>query len=83
MNREHDRYISPLPGSDGRYMSINIIARRARALNRERRYSQQTDDSMWDPLEIALGEYAIQKIKYDMKSNPGDENTEDFRSLDT
>lgn len=84
MRRSHDSHLNMLPEMDGRYMTINIVARRARVLNRQNRGQQNFDESaMFDPLEIALGEYKINKLKFDLSSKMEEDHVEDYRSMDS
>jgi|JI81BgreenRNA_FD_contig_21_12271599_length_337_multi_2_in_0_out_0_1 DNA-directed RNA polymerase subunit K/omega len=81
MARLKDKDIQNLPSGDGRYMMINITARRARQLNRERSHGQ-FDESMFDALDIALTEYRNGKIHFDLESVAPGTVPEDYRTAD-
>ncbi|CAN5438400.1 hypothetical protein BH09SUM1_BH09SUM1_32720 [soil metagenome] len=45
-----------LPEGDGKYMKVNIVARRARDINKQKMSSLYEDDSP-DPMDVALMEF--------------------------
>lgn len=67
------------PG-DGRYMTINIIARRAREINKERSSNRFYDEDLPDPLDVASNEHKNELLDWEFRTHlvgTGD----DFRSV--
>ncbi len=81
MPRAREKDIQPLPESDGRYMLINIAARRARQLNRNHS-SGQFDEAMFDALDVALDEYKKSKLRFNLEAVAPGTAPEDFRTAD-
>ena len=64
---------------DGRYMIVNIVARRARDINKKLFQSTLPEESVKDPLDMALTEYHENLLQWEFRDQvdgPGD----DFRS---
>jgi len=64
---------------DGLYMVVNIIARRAREINKSKTASTIYDDSAPDPLDVAMNEYKNGLLEWEFRHHlvgTGD----DFRS---
>lgn len=56
----------PLPDGDGTYMVVNLVARRARDINRKRA-SQGIEEAGVDPMDIALNEYENGLLDYEFR----------------
>lgn len=56
-----------LPDGDGAYMRINMIARRAREINKQRHNSDIYDDNQPDPVDMAINEYENGMLKYEFR----------------
>lgn len=74
-----DARIDGLPEGDGIYMMINIVARRARDVNRSR-VQVLYDDTQPDPTDVALNEYKNGLLSWEFHENLIG-NGEDFRSV--
>ncbi len=64
---------------DGKYIIVNIIARRAREINKQRSTSMY-DENLPDPLDVAAQEYKDSLLKWEFRHHlvgTGD----DFRSI--
>lgn len=68
-----------LPDGDGIYMTVNIIARRARELNRRRANTGLYEEEMPDPLDVALNEYENDMLEYEFRHHLTG-GGEDYRS---
>ena len=68
-----------LPEGDGRYMMINIVARRAREINKQRGHSDIYDDVSPDPTDVALNEYNNNMLDFEFRHHLTGVS-EDFRS---
>jgi DNA-directed RNA polymerase subunit K/omega len=80
MSRRHDTDLHQLPDPDGRYMLINILARRARSLNNQRTSPQSDDAAMFDPIEVARSEYRAGRLNFKIRQPGSTEAVVDFRS---
>ena len=67
-----------LPESDGPYMTINIIARRAREINKQRA-NELYDENQPDPVDVAKNEYDNDLLNYEFRHHLTGTG-EDFRS---
>ena len=67
-----------LPDGDGRYMMVNIVARRARDINKGR-VATMFDDDAPDPLDVALNEYKNNLLGYEFRHHLVGQG-EDYRS---
>lgn len=67
-----------LPEGDGRYMKINILARRAREINRQRD-KDLYDDNAPDPVDVAAQEYDHAMLDFEFRHHLTG-STEDYRS---
>jgi len=67
-----------LPECDGYYMMINIIARRARDINKQRNMRKMYDEDLADPLDVALNEYENGLLSWDFRKD--EQGLEDYRS---
>lgn len=68
-----------LPEGDGAYMMVNIIARRAREINKTRAHSGLYDDSLPEPVDVAANEFKNNLLTFEFRHHlvgTGD----DFRS---
>lgn len=68
-----------LPDGDGRYMLINIVARRAREINKARSHSDLYDDVSAEPVDVALNEYQHNMLEFEFRHHLTG-SSEDFRS---
>lgn len=57
-----------LPEGDGRYMIVNIVARRARVINREKLNTMYEQNSP-DPLDVAMNEYKNNLLEFEFRSH--------------
>lgn len=67
-----------LPDGDGPYMVVNLVARRARDINKAHA-SRIYDEDLPDPLDVALNEYKNHLLEFEFRhhlTGTGD----DFRS---
>jgi DNA-directed RNA polymerase subunit K/omega len=74
-NQEYVRF-----EGDGPYMTVNIIARRAREINKERMGSRFYDEDIPDPMDVANNEETNGLLEWEFRSHlvgTGD----DFRSV--
>lgn len=65
---------------DGWYMTVNVIARRAREINKERSSSRFYDEEAPDPLDVAANEFENKLLEWEFRTHlvgTGD----DFRSV--
>ena len=67
-----------LPEGDGTYMKINIIARRAREINKQRG-NDFFDDSAPDPVDVAALEYTQGLLEFEFRHHLTGQG-EDYRS---
>ncbi len=68
-------------GSDGSYMIVNIIARRAREINKQRANTSFYDDNQPDPLDVAANEYDNDLLEWEFRQHLVGTG-EDFRAAD-
>ncbi len=68
-----------LPAGDGLYMAINILARRARELNRRRANTGLYDEEMPDPVDVAVNEYQNDLLEFEFRHHLTGSG-EDYRS---
>lgn len=52
-----------VPDTDGKYLKINVIARRAKALARSGKATIPYAEGNFDPIEVALEEYTKKKLQ--------------------
>lgn len=55
-----------LPDGDGIYMTINLVARRSRDINKQR-VNSLYDDVAADPMDVALNEYQNGLLNYEFR----------------
>jgi DNA-directed RNA polymerase subunit K/omega len=67
-----------LPDGDGSYMQINLIARRAREINRQRA-NDLYDENQPDPVDVAANEYDNNLLDYEFRHHLTGTG-EDFRA---
>lgn len=75
-----EKFDTQLPEGDGAYMVVNIIARRAREINKTRAHSHLYDDNAPDPLDVAQNEFNNKLLNFEFRHHlvgTGD----DFRSV--
>ncbi len=68
-----------LPPGDGLYMAVNIIARRARELNRRRGNTGLYEEEMPDPVDVAVNEYRNDLLEWEFRHHLTGSG-EDYRS---
>jgi DNA-directed RNA polymerase subunit K/omega len=77
-----DKIHSQLSDGDGRYMVVNIVARRARDLNK-RKVSNLFEDTMPDPTDTALTEFQNGLLRWEFRHHlvgtGGDYRGDDYR----
>ncbi len=83
MSRSHDPDLKQLPEPDGRYMLINILARRARSLNYQRTGPQTDEATMFDPIEVSKTEYRAGRLAFRFRQPGSTEAVVDFRSQES
>ncbi|MDX2175326.1 MAG: DNA-directed RNA polymerase subunit omega [Candidatus Sumerlaeia bacterium] len=72
-----------LPDGDGRYMMINLAARRARQLNQDRAPMNFDEANMFDPMDAALGEFRTGKFTWRYRQSVDGDAAPDFRSVES
>lgn len=78
---DNEKKTPELPDGDGRYIIVNMIARRAREINKERVQARIfADEDLPDPMDIAANEYDNNLLEFEFHHHlvgSGD----DFRSI--
>lgn len=70
-----------LPDGDGPYLTVNLIARRARDINRQRQSSNMLDEEAPDPLDVAENELENGLLRYEFHHHLVGQG-DDFRAPD-
>lgn len=68
-----------LPDGDGSYLIVNLVARRARDINRARQATNIIDEKAPDPMDVALNELENGLLRWEYHHNLVGQG-DDFRS---
>lgn len=71
-----------LPDGDGRYLIVNLVARRARDINRQRQASNLLDEETPDPLDVADNELENGLLRFEFHHHLVGQG-DDFRASET
>ncbi|MCC5877088.1 MAG: DNA-directed RNA polymerase subunit omega [Candidatus Sumerlaeia bacterium] len=54
---------------DGRYLIVNVVARRARDINKSRQATNIIDEKAPDPMDVAMNEYENGLLQWEFHHN--------------